>query len=912
MSSTADELAQRLLPLVMADPGRARSLADAALRDARRGGDHAAQAVALRTLGLAARARHDAAGAARHLRVSIAVARRHRLTQYEAEARMSHALILDDLGRPTAALREIDRAMADLQGQRRARATMQRALILRRLGFDQEAMELYRGALRAFRRSGDAVWEARTLTNRGVLHGYRGNLRLAGADLRAAQALYNRLGMATAAAQVEHNLGFVAAQAGDVPTALAHYDRAHDRLWNTGVDAVSLLDRADLLLSVRLLPEADTAIRAAIAACTDGHLDSVLGQAHLMLARLALAAGASRAEESMAAAAAARKVFTRQKRGVWTARARVAELAAVVAAGRAHRGTLRDLTTAGRALVAAGWPHPGWEALLDAAQLAVDLGAPDTAAELLTEAAPAAKLGPAPLRVRWSHVRARLAVARGATAEAARAATAGLRVADEYRASLGATELRVRGSVEAAALAGLRLRLALDHGGPREALTWAQRCRSAALSLPPTHPSSDPVVARHLSELRRITGELAAAPAGPQRAGRLLRRQRVLEAEIRRRSWRVPGSGPTARTDVPFADLVAALDGRVLLELLAIDGVLHALVVSPGRRAASSGASSTASSTASSSGSSSASFSASSGVAPRVTHRVVGPIAPVARELEHLRIALRGQILGQGGTSAGRVARGVEALDRLLLDPVADLIGDTGAMVLVPTGALHAMPWAMLPRLRGRSMSVAPSAAIWWRVATQPPAAGPTVLVGAPSVAQAADEVEQIAADERAAGRPAPAVLAGERARVAPALAALDGAAIGHVASHGEFRVDNPLFSFLMLADGPLTVYDLSVLRRPPALLVLSGCDTGLADVHPGDELMGLVSALLNMGTATVVASTGPVDDGATRLLMRDLYAHLGAGHRPAAALALAQATARALPPALRASTDSFVCFGAG
>ena len=124
--------------------------------------------------------------------------------------------------------------------------------------------------------------------------------------------------------------------------------------------------------------------------------------------------------------------------------------------------------------------------------------------------------------------------------------------------------------------------------------------------------------------------------------------------------------------------------------------------------------------------------------------------------------------------------------------------------------------------------------------------------------------------------------------------------------------MDNPLFSFLMLADGPLTVYDLSVLRRPPALLVLSGCDTGLADVHPGDELMGLVSALLNMGTATVVASTGPVDDGATRLLMRDLYAHLGAGHRPAAALAMAQAMAQALPPALRASTDSFVCFGAG
>ena len=288
-------------------------------------------------------------------------------------------------------------------------------------------------------------------------------------------------------------------------------------------------------------------------------------------------------------------MFTRQKRGVWIARARVAELAAVVASGRAHRGTLRDLRTAGLALV---------DGRLAAAGLGGAAGRRPARrrprrvrhrrARLLDEAAAASKLGPAPLRVRWWHVRARLELACGATAEAARAATAGLRVADEYRASLGATELRVRGSVEAAALAGLRLRLALDHGGPREALTWAQRCRSAALSLPPTHPSSDPVVARHLSELRRITGELAAAPAGAAARRRLLRRQRSLEAEIRRRSWRVPGSGPTARTDVPFADLVAALDGRVLLELLAIDGVLHALVVSrqgpvpghaPGRRA---------------------------------------------------------------------------------------------------------------------------------------------------------------------------------------------------------------------------------------------------------------------------------------------------------------------------------------
>lgn len=57
--------------------------------------------------------------------------------------------------------------------------------------------------------------------------------------------------------------------------------------------------------------------------------------------------------------------------------------------------------------------------------------------------------------------------------------------------------------------------------------------------------------------------------------------------------------------------------------------------------------------------------------------------------------------------------------------------------------------------------------------------------------------------------------------------APLDRAAWGHLACHGTFRADNPLFSHLQLADGPLTVADLSALRQAPGLLMLSSCDAG-------------------------------------------------------------------------------------
>jgi CHAT domain-containing protein len=151
--------------------------------------------------------------------------------------------------------------------------------------------------------------------------------------------------------------------------------------------------------------------------------------------------------------------------------------------------------------------------------------------------------------------------------------------------------------------------------------------------------------------------------------------------------------------------------------------------------------------------------------------------------------------------------------------------------------------------------------------------------------------------------------LTGGRATVAAALAALDGAGSAHIATHGEFRADNPLFSFLQLVDGPLTVYDLSALRRPPRLLILSACDTGLSTVHPGDELQGLSAALLGLGTRAVVASLGPVDDDATRQLMVTLHGRLRAGVGAATALAEAQA---ALDPAYDTTGASFVCLGAG
>jgi CHAT domain-containing protein len=120
--------------------------------------------------------------------------------------------------------------------------------------------------------------------------------------------------------------------------------------------------------------------------------------------------------------------------------------------------------------------------------------------------------------------------------------------------------------------------------------------------------------------------------------------------------------------------------------------------------------------------------------------------------------------------------------------------------------------------------------------------------------------------------------------------------ALLHLATHGVFRQDNPLFSALRLADGWLTLADVERLVLPQAgLVTLSACETGLGDLHGGD-LFGLSQAFLHAGAASLVVSLWPVPDEATRRLMIGFYRRLIAGESKAAALRGAQLELMAEP----------------
>ncbi len=106
-----------------------------------------------------------------------------------------------------------------------------------------------------------------------------------------------------------------------------------------------------------------------------------------------------------------------------------------------------------------------------------------------------------------------------------------------------------------------------------------------------------------------------------------------------------------------------------------------------------------------------------------------------------------------------------------------------------------------------------------------------------------------------------------------------------HLACHGQFRPDNPLFSSLKLADGWLTVRDVYKLDLNCELVVLSACETGVSAVSPGDELIGLFRGFAAAGVPSLILSLWAVDDEATALLMQTFYRELQTEKTPAAAL---------------------------
>ena len=211
-------------------------------------------------------------------------------------------------------------------------------------------------------------------------------------------------------------------------------------------------------------------------------------------------------------------------------------------------------------------------------------------------------------------------------------------------------------------------------------------------------------------------------------------------------------------------------------------------------------------------------------------------------------------------------------------------------VVIVPTAVLHDVPWGLLPPLAGRAVSVNSSVSAWGHAERTLRQRRGTLRDGieAGFVAGPGLDFADIEVTHLAGGYVDPLVLVGEDATVAACAGLLSRAELVHIACHGSFRKDNPMFSSLQVADGPLNIYDLEGLPRLPVVVVLSSCSVANAKVVQGGSLLGLANAFTTLGAASVIAPLTPISDAASVTVMDRLHRELIAGADPAAALAAA------------------------
>jgi len=250
------------------------------------------------------------------------------------------------------------------------------------------------------------------------------------------------------------------------------------------------------------------------------------------------------------------------------------------------------------------------------------------------------------------------------------------------------------------------------------------------------------------------------------------------------------------------------------------------------------------------------------------------------------------------------VRRLLEKLYNVLVAPVAEFLPSAnGRLTIVPYGPLHQLPFHALHDgsrylVETFQMNYLPASYIHMLLEAHGsekqtqntergvPAKPPLVFgySGNRNLQRIRDEAKAVAA-----------LLNGQcyfesEATIARLMELAPGSPIIHLATHGQYRLEAPNFSYVRLADGQLNAIDaFSMDLNACELVTLSGCETGLALSGGGDEQLGLGRAFLAAGASSLVMSLWPVEDNATNELMQLFYQNLLQGESKVQALRAAQ-----------------------
>ncbi|MEQ0561988.1 CHAT domain-containing tetratricopeptide repeat protein [Amycolatopsis sp. NEAU-NG30] len=713
-----------------------------------------------------------------------------------------------------------------------------------------------------------------TLSARGWSHAKLGNVRQAREDLTRAIELAEKHELRVEAADVRRSLGVLAHRTGDVPEALRLYEVGERTYRALGLDVPHQLrlEQAQALISAGLAEEAG------------GHLDDVLAtmneqhnvtrkRANAELHRASAALMNDELELARAMAASARRGMLRVGCRTCVANATLIGLQADVRESL-RSGEIPAALPARALRVAAKMATPlltdqAATARMLAVRLDIRRGNLKRAVETLQKVPRPGQLTPIDYRMLRRLCRAELAVAQGSRAKALTEIRSGLSELDAVRDRMGGLDLVSGTALHGQELADLAVKLVLERSDARRLFVWLERTRAQTYRYEPLSAGTDPELAARVAEVRGLGQAIQEAQHDGHPIAGLRAKYNERLREAQRLGWHT-GRWGRPRPVAGLHEVVERLGERAMVSFAASGDELVAVVVAGGEcRLVRLGSAEAAAESA------------------RVLNVDLDALAP-----DNLPERLAEVVMASARKQADK-------LDAQLIRPLAGLVGDR-ELVVVPTGPLYAVPWGVLPGLRGRPTVVAPSATAWLAAErTQSPRARKIVLVRGPGLAGARGELEKLTTHYRSA-----TTMTGAKATVKSVLRALDGAKLAHFAAHGAHEPENALFSRLELADGALFGHEMAGLRQPPRQVVFAACELALNRIRPGDEALGFASALLASGSRTVIAPLSRVGDLASAAAMDDYYRALAVRESPALALA----DAIAVDPFRR----PFVCLGAG
>jgi CHAT domain-containing protein len=768
-------------------------------------------------------------------------------------------------------------------------------VIYNRLSNDLDALRMFDQARLATQRLG-AQGDATLLmieNNRAIHLRNLGRFQAALDAGDAANVLATRLGQMAEAARVQQNQAYIHIALGRYNEALQLLGRARDALWSDGRTRDVLMVDLDIIDCWLQLGRFDRVLET----CQQVRRVLARSEAHLEVAQTILNegiayAGLQRYLEALDSLDEACRLFEQAGQPVWVATARL-EAAAVCYRQAAYADSLETAGQCAEVFRTHPAPLHYAQACLVAARAAAALCQPEQAAHYVDEVWSVAQDIPA-LTYQAHYLLGTLAESGGRLEQALGEYDQAIREIEQLRGRM-MVEYRSGFVADKQAVYEDAVRTCVALGQPARALEVAEQAKSRALvdllssrldlSVQPRTREDQPLVDA-LNELRverdrlyrrwesqreELRGTRALADEPLQEAYQSIL---SLERQITDR-WHdllVRNAGyardatlwqPQAGPIQPFLD-----EGTALLEYFAVHGQVYAFVATKDE------------------------------VKVRV---LAGSMADIERWRQKLQLNFRAVAASpQRAAAFGANARGIlQHLHELLIAPVTPILAGCARLVIVPHGPLHRLPFHALHDgnrylIEEQQVSYLPSASLLCyltearstRDGGSAQSGSGVVALGSSVMGRLRNTVQEARAVAAQFGGQA---YVEDEATLAQLRQSAAQCRLLHLATHAEFRPDNPLFSYLSLHDGQLTALDIFSLRLSASLVTLSACETGESTVGGGDELHGLARAFLYAGAGSLVLSGWAVEDRFTAELMHRFYGGLVEGQEKGPALRAAQ-----------------------